>query len=160
GGVDAHSVSVQLTASGVGVSITADTLVIAKGETSVLTASGASTYNWARAPGIQGAANGAVMTVRPSETTIYRVSGADETGCTATAEVAVEVVENYEVIQGTNILSPNGDGVNDNWVIENIDMYPKNKVTVFDLSGRIIYTKSGYANDWNGTFNGSPLKEG
>lgn len=160
GGVDAHSVSFQLTASGVGVSITADTLVIAKGETLVLTASGASTYNWAPAPGIQGAANGAVLTVRPSETTIYRVTGADETGCTATAEVAVEVVENYEVIQGTNILSPNGDGVNDNWVIENIDMYPKNKVTVFDLSGRIIYTKSGYANDWNGTFNGSPLKEG
>ncbi|MBC7616318.1 MAG: gliding motility-associated C-terminal domain-containing protein, partial [Pedobacter sp.] len=30
-------------------------------------------------------------------------------------------------------------------------------LTIFNRSGRIVYTKKGYANEWDGTFNGSPL---
>lgn len=60
----------------------------------------------------------------------------------------------------TNFISPNGDGKNDAWVIKDIDLYPNNTVTVFDKAGRIIYTKRGYNNDWDGTLNGAPLVQG
>jgi len=60
----------------------------------------------------------------------------------------------------TNFISPNGDGKNDGWVIKDIDLYPNNKVTVFDKAGRIIYSKRGYNNDWGGTLNGAPLVQG
>jgi gliding motility-associated-like protein len=63
-------------------------------------------------------------------------------------------------INPTNILSPNGDGKNDSWTIKDIQLYPKNKVSIYDMAGRIIYSKDGYTNDWNGTLNGAPLSQG
>ncbi|HMG07522.1 MAG TPA: gliding motility-associated C-terminal domain-containing protein, partial [Mucilaginibacter sp.] len=54
----------------------------------------------------------------------------------------------------------NGDGKNDVWSIQDIQLYPNNIVTVYDRGGRTIYTKHGYTNDWNGTYGGSPLTEG
>jgi gliding motility-associated-like protein len=63
-------------------------------------------------------------------------------------------------INPTNVLSPNGDGKNDNWMIKDIQLYPKNKVTIYDMAGRMIYSKDGYTNDWNGTLNGAPLSQG
>lgn len=65
-----------------------------------------------------------------------------------------------EAMSATNVLTPNGDGKNDVWIIKDIELYPDNTVTVFDDRGRILYTKRGYNNDWNGTHNGSPLAEG
>jgi len=58
-----------------------------------------------------------------------------------------------------NLLTPNGDGKNDTWFIKNIDLFPNNTVTVFDHSGKVLYAKKGYSNDWDGNYNGQPLKE-
>ncbi|OCX53028.1 hypothetical protein BEL04_01550 [Mucilaginibacter sp. PPCGB 2223] len=63
-------------------------------------------------------------------------------------------------ITASNIMSPNGDGKNDNWVIKDILLYPNNNVTVYDRGGRVVYSKHGYTNDWNGTLRGAPLSEG
>ncbi|MBW4891691.1 cadherin-like beta sandwich domain-containing protein [Mucilaginibacter sp. HMF5004] len=63
-------------------------------------------------------------------------------------------------IAPNNILSPDGDGRNDTWVVKDIQSYPNNKVTIYDRAGRIVYTKNTYTNDWSGTFQGSPLAEG
>jgi len=60
----------------------------------------------------------------------------------------------------TNLLTPNGDGRNDLWVVKNIDMYPDNEVMIFDRAGRIIYRQQHYANNWDGKLNGQPLAEG
>ncbi|TDO22511.1 gliding motility-associated C-terminal domain-containing protein [Pedobacter duraquae] len=59
-----------------------------------------------------------------------------------------------------NVLSPNGDGKNDAWVIKNIDDYPNNTVSVYDRSGRQVFNEKSYKNTWNGTYNGTPLAEG
>lgn len=58
-----------------------------------------------------------------------------------------------------NLLSPNGDGQNDTWVVRDILKYPRNKVTVYDRQGRTVFTKTGYTNDWGGTLQGRLLKE-
>ncbi|MDR6782292.1 gliding motility-associated-like protein [Pedobacter africanus] len=63
-------------------------------------------------------------------------------------------------IRATNILSPNGDGINDKWVIDHIDFYPNNEVKIFDRTGRLMYSKKAYDNSWEGTLNGAPLAEG
>jgi len=60
----------------------------------------------------------------------------------------------------TNILTPNGDGKNDTWVIRDINLYPNNTVTVYDRGGRVVYAKHGYNNDWDGTLYGATLAEG
>ncbi len=49
--------------------------------------------------------------------------------------------------------SPNGDGINDTWVIANIENYPNNTVKVFNRSGKLIYEQKAYKNTWNGVAN-------
>lgn len=67
---------------------------------------------------------------------------------------------NAERLEADNILTPNGDGVNDVWVVKNTEAFPGNMVKIFDQSGKLVYTKKGYDNTWNGTYNGNPLPEG
>ncbi|MBL7932290.1 MAG: choice-of-anchor D domain-containing protein, partial [Bacteroidia bacterium] len=45
-----------------------------------------------------------------------------------------------------NGLTPNADGENDTWQIENIDQFPNNKVTVFNRWGEKVFEISGYNN--------------
>ncbi len=47
--------------------------------------------------------------------------------------------------------SPNGDLVNDVFVIDNIEYYPKNHFTVLNRWGNIVYETDGYLNTWDGT---------
>ena len=49
--------------------------------------------------------------------------------------------------------SPNGDGVNDGWFIEGITSYPNSVVSVFSRSGKLVFKKKGYQNDWEGVSN-------
>jgi len=72
----------------------------------------------------------------------------------------VNVIEDFITLKPTNVLSPNGDGINDTWEIENIDLYPDNEVKVYDKAGRMIFYKKGYKNTWDATLNGSYLAEG
>lgn len=58
-----------------------------------------------------------------------------------------------------NMLTPNGDGVNDVWIVKDIEKYPDNEITVFDRSGRIVFHVINYQNDWMGYLNGKPLIE-
>ncbi|MGB4775883.1 MAG: choice-of-anchor Q domain-containing protein, partial [Daejeonella sp.] len=58
----------------------------------------------------------------------------------------------------TNILSPNGDGINDFLVIQDADQY-KNQLVIWNRAGQVIYTQTDYKNDWAGTINGTPVIE-
>jgi gliding motility-associated-like protein len=43
-------------------------------------------------------------------------------------------------------ISPNGDGINDFLVIENISQYPDNKLTIVNRSGQQVFETKGYDN--------------
>ncbi|MBB2145369.1 T9SS type B sorting domain-containing protein [Pedobacter sp. LMG 31464] len=133
---------------------------ISKGETLVLTASGGTIYTWSNANGIISGQNSAVLTVRPTESTIYMVTASNASNCSQSQSFSVEVRNDFQAITTPNLLTPNGDGINDFWVVKNIDMYPNNMVTIFNASGKILYTKKGYSNTWDGTYNGNALAEG
>lgn len=49
-----------------------------------------------------------------------------------------------------NAFSPNGDGVNDFFVVPNIAAYPKNSLKIFNRWGTQIFEASPYKNDWDG----------
>jgi gliding motility-associated-like protein len=49
--------------------------------------------------------------------------------------------------------SPNGDGVNEAWVIENITSFPNNVVQVFNRSGKLVFKQNNYQNDWEAESN-------
>lgn len=52
-----------------------------------------------------------------------------------------------------DFFSPNGDGHNDVFYVENLEEYPINKLFVFNRWGEIVYTAEPYNNDWDGTMN-------
>ena len=60
----------------------------------------------------------------------------------------------------SNTVTPNGDGSNDTFYIENIETFPNNHLTIYNRWGNIVYETKGYINDWHGTYNGNPLPVG
>jgi len=64
-----------------------------------------------------------------------------------------QIEELFEITEG---ISPNGDGMNDNWIIHGIENYPENNVKIFNRWGNLIYEVTNYDNNehfWDGTLN-------
>ncbi|MNE56350.1 hypothetical protein D3C80_1512510 [compost metagenome] len=59
-----------------------------------------------------------------------------------------------------NVFTPNGDGMNDNWVIEGIEDYPYMEVYIYDRYGSKLYYTKGYNKPWDGVLNGKNLPAG
>ncbi len=60
----------------------------------------------------------------------------------------------------TNVITPNGDGVNDQFLIGCLDNFPDAQVKIFNRWGDVIYAAAPYSNDWEGTYKGRPLPAG
>jgi gliding motility-associated-like protein len=56
------------------------------------------------------------------------------------------------VMQG---LTPNGDGINDTWVIHNLSNHPGTTVRVFNANGIQVFYSANYQNNWAGHYQGS-----
>ncbi|MGE0562070.1 MAG: gliding motility-associated C-terminal domain-containing protein [Flavobacteriales bacterium] len=58
-------------------------------------------------------------------------------------------------------LTPNGDGNNDTWYVDNIEQFPENNVKIFNRWGDIVWNTSNYSNEdekvWKGTNNAGNL---
>ncbi len=52
-------------------------------------------------------------------------------------------------------VSPNGDGVNDVFYIGGIEEYENNTVQIFNRWGNLVYSTTGYKNEWDGKWNDS-----
>ena len=59
----------------------------------------------------------------------------------------------------TQGVSPNGDGINDFLVIDGIQAYPDNKLSIMNRNGQLIYEATGYDNSTK-VFNGRSSKNG
>ncbi len=65
--------------------------------------------------------------------------------------VPQELEENQ--INNTTIaqaFTPNNDGINDFWIIDEIEKHPNNLVKVFNKKGKEVFTSISYENDWSG----------
>ena len=52
-----------------------------------------------------------------------------------------------------NAFSPDGDGVNDYWVIDGIFRFPSNRIRVYNRWEEKVFEATNYQNDWNGISN-------
>ena len=60
----------------------------------------------------------------------------------------------------SEFVSPNGDGINDTWLVKEINRYPNNQVWIFTRTGYEVFNTQNYRNDWTGTKGGTLLPEG
>lgn len=49
-----------------------------------------------------------------------------------------------------NVITPNGDGANDVFFIENLEYYPGSRLFIFNRWGQELYSSMDYRNDWGG----------
>ncbi len=82
----------------------------------------------------------------------YSVIVTDAIGCTLSAVVEVEPTVGCFFI--ATVLTPNGDGYNDDWVIGGLEFFPTATVQVFNRWGQLLFESRGYNQRWDGTWNG------
>jgi gliding motility-associated-like protein len=60
-----------------------------------------------------------------------------------------------------NIFTPNGDGVNDTFVIPCVNLLSNDsEIFIFNEWGDELYRATPYSNGWDGTFHQKPLPDG
>ncbi len=94
----------------------------------------------------------------PFITTLYIVTVKDQNGCKGSDSVLITVVPNIIIDNG---FTPNNDGKNDTWIIDNSDKFPNCVVEVFNRWGVLLFTSApGYPVPWNGRYNGQDIPVG
>lgn len=63
-------------------------------------------------------------------------------------------------LQIPNAFSPNGDGVNDDWIIKGIDVYTVPEVKLFNRQGEVVFHTWGRSQPFNGKLRGTELPVG
>lgn len=90
----------------------------------------------------------------------YRIKAIENGGSNISWSNELEFDIEHQVVIAT-AYTPNGDGVNDKWIIVDIERYPNAKVEIFNRWGAKIFSSTnGYNNDWDGTFSGNHLPDG
>ena len=59
-----------------------------------------------------------------------------------------------------NGISPNADGANDEWIIDNIELFPNCVVEVYNRWGELLFQSQGYKEKWSGVYKGQLLPVG
>jgi len=85
----------------------------------------------------------------------YTVVVTDSIGCTLSTSVFVEPTIGCFFI--ANALTPNGDGVNDFWVLGGLEYFPTANIQVFNRWGQIVFESKGYSSPWEGRYKGENL---
>lgn len=101
--------------------------------------------------------NVAYPVTSPLNDITYKLTLTGKGNCAVSDTVFVKLLLSPVV---PNVFSPNGDGINDTWIIQYLDSYPNCEVKVFDRSGHLIFSSINYSKPWDGTFNGKPLPIG
>ncbi len=71
----------------------------------------------------------------------------------------IDLPESEYCVTVYNTITPNNDGANDTWIIENIQHFKFNKIWIYNRVGVEVFHTEDYQNNWAGTFNGKDLPE-
>jgi gliding motility-associated-like protein len=137
---------------------TPDTIRVAPGGQQLLMANeGYSSYSWTPQTYLDNPEIG-WPTVFPIEDIVYFVTGISPAGCIVTDTVVINMA-NLMIPSG---FTPNGDGVNDVWEIDNADDFPGIFIEIYNRWGQKVFLQAGYsrATAFDGTRNGKDLPIG
>lgn len=74
---------------------------------------------------------------------------ASVTGCKTVTDSVLVTLEFCE-IEESNVMTPNGDNINDVFKIGGLEKFPGSELYIFNRWGKLVYESANYQNDWNG----------
>lgn len=107
---------------------------------------GGFTYSWSSGN------NGA--TANNLDAGTYTVTATDAAGCSVSSSYDLGCTPLIPIVI-PQFLSPNGDNLNELWIIQNTEQYPDIKVKVYNRWGNEVFEARPYNNDWNGHLRGT-----
>jgi gliding motility-associated-like protein len=126
---------------------------ICAGDQALLTASGALTYTWQ-----PGNITGDSVIVTPNLTTTYTVTGMDANGCEASSSVTVTVRTDCPLpvpqISIPTAFTPNADGLNDIFRIEESQNFTLTSLRIFNRWGEEVFITTDITQGWDGHYKG------
>jgi gliding motility-associated-like protein len=96
-------------------------------------------------------------TASPTDNITYTITATQSNNCSSSDSVSIQVLKSLII---PNAFSPNGDRINDTWVIPYLESYPNAKLFVYSRNGQLVFESTGYIKAWDGTLNGKPLPVG
>jgi len=93
-----------------------------------------------------------------SSSGIYYDTISTANGCDSVLILELSVVDCE--FQTSNILTPNDDGQNDTWKVNDINQITGCDVKIYNRWGEMVFQTNDYNNDWGGTRNNEPLPDG
>jgi len=87
----------------------------------------------------------------------------DASGLTDNQDITVTVIDVLETvveIESNDLVTPNGDGINDYWVVENSDDLIGYDLYIYNNLGETIYKMKSYDNKWDAKYNGNTVANG
>ncbi len=97
---------------------------------------------------------------KPTVTTEYTLTATEANGCISSSKTTVTVLPYCVKIM--DAFTPNGDAINDRWIVTNNggNCSKLVKVAVFNRYGGVVYRNDNYQNNWDGTYKGKPVPDG
>jgi len=130
-----------------------DTL-ICPDESVILYGSGGNSYIWSGPQGFTSSEQNITITnMQIDMTGWYSVVVTDTNGCLGYDSTHITVENNEDCLFIPDLITPDYDLLNDNWVIEGIENFENAEVEIYNRWGNLIYYSSPYNNDWDGTVN-------
>lgn len=117
---------------------------ITRYQTTTLEASGTGTVSWNPTQGLSDASL-LNPTAMPLTSTTYTITLTDNHKCISRDEVTVKVE-----VKTPSAITPNGDGMNDNFEIDKIETFPNSSLLVYNRWGNLVFKTAPYTNNWNG----------
>jgi gliding motility-associated-like protein len=80
--------------------------------------------------------------------------------CPSMCDTALVIIHIKPYLEIPDVITANGDGVNDQFVITGLENFPLNELWIYNRWGHVVYKAKNYENDWDGQYNNGPLPEG
>lgn len=117
-------------------------LIIIEGETETLTASGADSYEWYDAGNNLISSSSYYDFTEEGQYLLIASFGT----CTVSKVITITYRDMFAI---PNVITANGDGINDLWVLPNTySRDPNVLVTIFNERGEQVFSQAGYENNW------------
>jgi gliding motility-associated-like protein len=95
----------------------------------------------------------------PTSTTTYTLVTTSSNGCTSTGSLTVDIDLPCKDFFVPNVFSPNGDGINDTYLIK-AEFMSYYEIWIYNRWGKLVFNSTNPADPWDGNINGKNAAAG